>query len=90
MFAYLGALVKGFNKEYRNLFYDSGLEAVLAKAAHGCAAAAGPPGFSAAGLREPIAVLEQKNTFETGGMAWRNPACRAKGTAGMRQRCGSP
>jgi len=28
--------VKGFNKKYRNLFYDSGLEAVLAKAEHVC------------------------------------------------------
>jgi hypothetical protein len=35
MFQYLGALVKGFNKKYRNLFYDSGLEAALAKGLRG-------------------------------------------------------
>ena len=59
MFAYFGALVNGFNKKYRNLFYDSGLEAVLAKAGHGSVVVVNQAGFRAGSLRGPVAVLEQ-------------------------------
>jgi len=52
MFAYFGAVVKGFNKKYRNSFFDSGSAAVLAKAGHVCAVVHG------AGFRGPIAVVE--------------------------------
>jgi hypothetical protein len=63
MFPYIGALVKGFNKKYRNLFYDSGSEAVLAKAGNVCAVVVNRAGFRAGGLRGPVAVLEQKRAF---------------------------
>jgi hypothetical protein len=58
MFAPLGVVVKGFNKKYRNLFYDSGSAAVLAKAGHVCAVVH-RAGFRAGGLRGPIAVVEE-------------------------------
>jgi hypothetical protein len=58
MFAYLGALVKGFNEKYRNLFYDSGSAAVLTKAGH-VSAVVHRAGFRAGGLRGPIAVVKQ-------------------------------
>jgi hypothetical protein len=45
--------------KYRNLFYDRGLGAVLAKAGHGCVVV-NRAGFRARGLRGPVAVLEQK------------------------------
>ena len=64
MFAYFGAFVNGFNKKYRNLFYDSGLEAVLAKAGHVCVIVFGRAGFRSGGLRGPVAVLEQKRTLK--------------------------
>ena len=58
MFPYLGALVKGFNKKYHNLFYDSGLEAVVAKAGHVCGGVVNRARFRAGGLRGPGAVLK--------------------------------
>ena len=64
MFAYFGARVKGSNKKYRNLFYDSGLEAVLAKAGHGSLVAVNRAAFPAGGLRGPVAVLEQKKRLD--------------------------
>jgi hypothetical protein len=51
---------KGLNKKYRNLFYDTGLEAVLAKAGHVCVVVFSLAGFRFGGLRGPVAVLEQK------------------------------
>ena len=54
----LGALVKGFNKKYHNLFYDSGLEAVVAKAGHVCGGVVNRARFRAGGLRGPGAVLK--------------------------------
>jgi hypothetical protein len=64
MFAYVGALVKRFNKKYRNLFYDSGLEAVLAKAGHVCVVVFSRAGFRSGDLRGPVAVLEQKRALK--------------------------
>jgi hypothetical protein len=58
MFSYLDALVNASNKKYRNLFYDSGLEATVAKAGHVYDGGAG--GFRARGLRGRVAVVEQK------------------------------
>ena len=49
-------LVNASNKKYRNLFYDSGLEATVAKAGHVYDDGAG--GFR--GLRGRVAVVEQK------------------------------
>jgi hypothetical protein len=71
MFTYLGALVKRFNMKYRNLFYDSGLETVLAKAGHGNFVVFSRAGFCAGGLRGPVAVLEQKRAFKP-------PGCRGQ------------
>jgi hypothetical protein len=64
MFTYCGALVKGFNKKYRNLFHDSGLEAVLAKAGHACVVVFNLAGFRSGDLRGPVAVLEQKRALK--------------------------
>jgi hypothetical protein len=64
LFAYFGAFVKEFNKKYRNLFYDTGLEAVLAKAGHVCVVVFNLAGFRSGGLRGPVAVLEQKRTLK--------------------------
>jgi len=61
--------VKGFNKKYRILFYDSSLEAVLAKAGHVCVVVFSRAGFHSRGLRAPVAVLEQKRAFKP-------PECR--------------
>src|ERR1700737_3607655 len=71
LFPYPGAFVKEFNKKYRNLFYDSGLEAVLAKAGHFCVIVFGRAGFRSGGLRGPVAVLEQKRAFKP-------PECRGQ------------
>jgi hypothetical protein len=53
---------KEFNKKYRNLFYDSGLEAVVG---HACAVVVNQAGLRTGGLRWPGAVLEQKRAFQT-------------------------
>ena len=63
LFAF-GAFVKGFNKKYRILFYDSSLEAVLAKAGHVCVVVFSRAGFHSGGLRRPVAVLEQKRALK--------------------------
>lgn len=82
MFAYLDAVVKGFNKKYRYLFYDSGSAAVLAKAGHVCAVVH-RAGFRAGGLRGPIAVVEQFTERLNLSIV---VACRIKSAADMRQR----
>ena len=75
---------RALNKEYRNLFYDSDLEGVLAKAGHVCVVVFSRAGFRSRGLRGPVAVLEQKRAFKPPECRGQIPS-RATGAADMRQ-----
>jgi hypothetical protein len=60
LFSYFGAFVNGFNKKYRNLFYDSSWEAVVGEGeANACGGGVSRAG-GAGGLRGRVAVLEDK------------------------------
>jgi hypothetical protein len=57
MFTHFGAFVNGVNKKYRNLFYDSGLDAVVGEC-EPCLRRRRQSWICAGGLRGRIAVLE--------------------------------